>query len=108
MPATPKHEEYAARVVRFADLEDFISRAFDKKYDLRKGVGDKHLPGDPIAFDFRESAPSVPEIMEIEGWQRDGDDQPLAQVMLNNLVVRGELAYGIYMTTFPFPSVELW
>jgi hypothetical protein len=106
VPSTPKHDEYALRVVKFSDLEDYITTAFDKKYDLRKGVGESRTPGDRIVFDFRESIPNVSEIMQITDWRDYDDEQPSARIMLNNLVVRGYLAYGIYMTIFPFQPEE--
>lgn len=106
MTNTPKHNEHTLRVVKFSDLEDYITAAFGRKYDLRKGVGGNRTSGDRIIFDFRESIPNVSEIMQITDWRDYGSEQPSARIMLNNLVVRGEMAYGIYMTIFPFLPEE--
>lgn len=97
----PKFEECPARLVLEKDMQDFISEAFGKEYDLLKGTGNPEA-GSKIVFDFRTCAPSIADIMQIGAW-RDGDEeQPDAYTMLNNLVVSGRMEGGIYILIFPY------
>lgn len=103
MVAAPKFDEQPARLVLEQDMQDFISAAFGKEYDLLKGTGNPEA-GRRIVFDFRTCAPSIAEIMQIEGWCGGEGEQPDAYVMLNNLVVSGRMEGGIYIVIFPYRS----
>jgi len=93
-----------AQTVLAKDVVAELARHWDRPYDISAGLGGNPEPGSRHVFDLRTCGPSIPEIMRIEHWTETGEDQPDLMVMLNNLVVRGELPGAMYVVIVPYPS----
>lgn len=100
VPTHVKHPS-EAKLVLFQDMQDFISEAFDKQYDLYKGFGGSAYPGERFVLDLRVSAPSEPGMLAIEDWREREDEQPNAQVALSHLVATRLMDDGVYVVAVP-------
>jgi hypothetical protein len=96
----PQHTQDQVKVVLKENLESFVSGILGKDFLLKTPVGNQEM-GARIAFDYRLCTPDLGGAMEITDWVESDCPQPSDEVVLNNLVVRGEMEGGIYIVVAP-------